>query len=141
MVYSGFQSCNWEAVRLCLQMRAPALPAAPGAALESEEEPNAAPLCGSLTPLLLGPDTASPPPGWNQDAKKGFPAPRPRVGSSGVGVDQSPEGDFCLAGAIHAFRGGAMALCLRQSLLTSQCVAAPPGRLQFSVEPGLTPGL
>lgn len=44
-------------------------------------------------------------------------------------VDQSWEVDFCLAlarsGAILAFRGGAPALCLRQSLLTLQARRLP----------------
>lgn len=65
-------------------------------------------------------------------------------------VDQSWEVDFCLAlarsGAILAFRGGAPALCLRQSLLTLQARRLPlAGWLffffffssSFSVEPGL----
>lgn len=43
------------------------------------------------------------------------------MGSSGVWVDRSREGDFCLAGAgaVLAFRGGTIALCLHQSVLTS----------------------
>lgn len=56
-------------------------------------------------------------------------------------VDQSQEGDFCLARAILAFRGGAPALCLHQSLLTLQSKRLRLAGCRFdgagSMEPGL----
>lgn len=92
----------------------------PGAALKSEG-PNAAPLCGSPPPISRSRHSLALRRDGTKMQRRGS-QPRGPVRGELRGGNRSVSGGWFLpCSAVLAFRGGATALCLRQSLLTSQC--------------------